>query len=73
MSKVGLVPLVFCEAHVRAGIFKVACIATATKTKSSQDTPFDKYKDLTKVDWARFVEKCKSEHFGANSQYIQWL
>jgi hypothetical protein len=24
-----------------------------------QDTPFDKYKDLSKEDWVRFVEKCK--------------
>jgi hypothetical protein len=24
-----------------------------------QDAPFDKYKDLSKEDWARFVEKCK--------------
>jgi hypothetical protein len=23
-----------------------------------QDTPFDKYKDLLKEDWARFVEMC---------------
>jgi hypothetical protein len=23
-----------------------------------QDTPFDKYKDLSKEDWARFVEMC---------------
>jgi hypothetical protein len=38
-----------------------------------QDTPFHKYKDLTKDDWARFVEQCESEHFGANSQYMQWL
>jgi hypothetical protein len=38
-----------------------------------QDTPFNKYKDLTKEDWTRFVEKCESEHNGANSQYMQWL
>jgi hypothetical protein len=38
-----------------------------------QDTPFDKYKDLSKEDWARFVEKCEPENFVANSQYIQWL
>jgi hypothetical protein len=37
------------------------------------DTPFRKYKDLIKEDWARFVEKCKSEHFAANSLYMQWL
>jgi hypothetical protein len=38
-----------------------------------QDNPFDKYKDLTKKDWARFIEKCESEHFGINSQYMQCL
>jgi hypothetical protein len=38
-----------------------------------QETPFDKYKDLTKEDWSRFVEKCESKHFGANTQYTQWL
>jgi hypothetical protein len=39
----------------------------------NQDTPFRKYKDVTKEDWVRFVEKCKSEHFTAESQYMQWL
>jgi hypothetical protein len=38
-----------------------------------QDTPFDKYKDLSKEDWTRFVEKCESENFVMNSQYMQWL
>jgi hypothetical protein len=38
-----------------------------------QDIPFCKYKDVTKKDWARFVEKYKSEHFVMNSQYMQWL
>jgi hypothetical protein len=38
-----------------------------------QDTPFRKYKDLIKEDLVRFVEKCKSEHFVMNSEYIQWL
>jgi hypothetical protein len=37
------------------------------------DTPFDKYKDLSKEDWARFVEKCESENFAVNNQYMQWL
>jgi hypothetical protein len=32
-----------------------------------QNNPFRKYKDLTKEDCARFVEKCESEHFAANS------
>jgi Fe2+ transport system protein B len=38
-----------------------------------QDTPFDKYKDLPKEDCVRFVEKCESENFAMNSQYMQWL
>jgi hypothetical protein len=38
-----------------------------------QDTPFDKYKDLSKEDWMIFIEKCESENFVANSQYMQWL
>jgi hypothetical protein len=28
---------------------------------------------MTKEEWARFVEKCKSEHFVVESQYMQWL
>jgi hypothetical protein len=35
-----------------------------------QDTPFHKYKDLTEEDWVRFVEKCESKHFAAESQCI---
>jgi hypothetical protein len=38
-----------------------------------QDTPFHKYKDLTKEDWARFVENCESENFTVESQYMKWL
>jgi hypothetical protein len=38
-----------------------------------QDTPFDEYKDLSKEDWVRFIEKCESENFATNSQYMQWL
>jgi hypothetical protein len=38
-----------------------------------QDTPFDKYKDLSKEDWVRFVEKCESDNFTINSQCMQWL
>jgi hypothetical protein len=37
------------------------------------DTPFRKYKDLSKEDCARFVEKCELEHFATSSQYMQWL
>jgi hypothetical protein len=39
----------------------------------NQDTHLRKYKDVTKEDWARFVEKCESEHFAAESQYMRWL
>jgi hypothetical protein len=35
-----------------------------------QDTPFDKYKDLSNEDWARFVEKCESENFTVKSHYM---
>jgi hypothetical protein len=35
-----------------------------------QDTPFNKYKDLAKEDWVRFVERSESDHFGTNSQYM---
>jgi hypothetical protein len=28
---------------------------------------------LSKEDWARFVKKCESEDFAANSQYMHWL
>jgi hypothetical protein len=39
----------------------------------NQDTPFATYKDLSEEDWSRFVEKCESENFAANSEYMQWL
>jgi hypothetical protein len=42
------------------------------KIWGDQDTPFDKYKDLSK-DWVRFVEKCELENFIVNSQYMQYL
>jgi hypothetical protein len=38
-----------------------------------QTTPFDKYKDVSKEDCARFIEKCESENFAVNSEYMQWL
>jgi hypothetical protein len=28
---------------------------------------------LIEEDWARFVDRCVSEHFDANSRYMQWL
>jgi hypothetical protein len=39
----------------------------------NQDTPFNMYKDLSEEDWARFVEKCESENFFMNSEYMKWL
>jgi hypothetical protein len=36
----------------------------------NQDTLFCKYKDVTKEDCARFVEKCGSEHLAMECQYI---
>jgi hypothetical protein len=39
----------------------------------NQDTPFVTYKDLFEEDWLRFVEKCESENFTVNSEYMQWL
>jgi hypothetical protein len=39
----------------------------------NQDTPFAIYKDLSEEDWLRFVEKCESENFTVNSEYMQWL
>jgi ABC-type uncharacterized transport system YnjBCD substrate-binding protein len=39
----------------------------------NQCTPFDMYKDLSEEDWTRFIEKCKSENFTVNSEYMQWL
>jgi hypothetical protein len=35
-----------------------------------QESPFCKYKEFIKEDWARFVKKCKSENFAVNSEYI---
>jgi hypothetical protein len=40
---------------------------------TNQDTPFATYKDLSKEDWVRFIEKCKSENFAVNSEYMKWL
>jgi hypothetical protein len=39
----------------------------------NQDTPFSTYKDLSEENWLRFIEKCESENFVVNSQYMQWL
>jgi hypothetical protein len=39
----------------------------------NHDTPFCMYNDVTEEDYARFIEKCESEHFAMESQYMQWL
>jgi hypothetical protein len=39
----------------------------------NQDTSSTTYKDLSEEDWEGFVEKCKSENFAVNSEYMQWL
>jgi hypothetical protein len=39
----------------------------------NQHTPFATYKDLPEEDWSRFVEKCESENFAMNSEFMQWL
>jgi hypothetical protein len=38
-----------------------------------KDSSFCTYKELREEDWMRFVEKCESENFVTNSQYMQWL
>jgi hypothetical protein len=38
-----------------------------------QNTPFATYKDLSKEDWVRFAEKCRSQNFAVNSEYMKWL
>jgi hypothetical protein len=43
------------------------------KTWRNQDTPFATYKDLSEENWSRFIEKCESENFVVNSQYMQWI
>jgi hypothetical protein len=43
------------------------------KIQRNQGTTYRTYKEVTKEDWVRFIEKCKSEHFVAKSQYMQWL
>jgi hypothetical protein len=38
-----------------------------------KDSSFCTYKELREEDWMIFVEKCESENFVTNSQYMQWL
>jgi hypothetical protein len=35
--------------------------------------PFEKFKDLKEEDWERFVAKCESPKFVANSEYMRQL
>jgi hypothetical protein len=28
---------------------------------------------LSEEDWVRFVEKCESDNFSVNSEYMKWL
>jgi hypothetical protein len=37
------------------------------KIWKNHDTPFHTYKDVIEEDWARFIEKCESKHFAAES------
>jgi Fe2+ transport system protein B len=39
----------------------------------NRDTLFYTYKDLSEEDWTRFVEKCESENFSVNNEYMKWL
>jgi hypothetical protein len=38
----------------------------------NQDTPFATCKDLSEEDWVRFIEKCESENFAMNNEYMKW-
>jgi hypothetical protein len=38
-----------------------------------KQNPFEKFKDLKEEDWERFVAKCESPEFVANSEYMRQL
>jgi hypothetical protein len=38
-----------------------------------KQNPFKKFKDLKEEDWKRFVAKCESPEFVANSEYMRQL
>jgi hypothetical protein len=38
-----------------------------------KQNPFEKFKDLKEEDWERFVTKCESPEFVANSEYMRKL
>jgi hypothetical protein len=50
-------------------IYKIKLV----KIWRNQDAPFNTYKDLSEEDWTRFVEKCKSENFSTNNEYMYYL
>jgi hypothetical protein len=43
------------------------------KIWKQQNTPFATYKDLFEEDWTRFAEKCESQNFAMNSEYMKWF
>jgi hypothetical protein len=49
------------------------CKSRLVKIWRKNESPFITYKELREEDWVRFVAKCESENFVANSQYMQWL
>jgi hypothetical protein len=38
-----------------------------------KQNPFEKFKDLNEEDWERFIAKCESPKFVANSEYMRQL
>jgi hypothetical protein len=38
-----------------------------------KQNPFEKFKDLKEEDWERFIAKCESPEFVANSEYMRQL
>jgi hypothetical protein len=38
-----------------------------------KQNPYEKFKDLKEEDWERFVAKCESPEFVANSEYMRQL
>jgi hypothetical protein len=38
-----------------------------------KQNPFEKFKDLKEEDWERFISKCESPEFVANSEYMRQL
>jgi hypothetical protein len=56
----------------QAGLLSLECYKSkVVKIWREKDSTFCKYKDLKEEDWVRFIEKCESEPFATNSQYMQ--